>query len=65
MRTFEINWVVNKGTECTIKFVSLADAQKFAEAKGAKKKRCCYYPQCKVNNKKKTDCFISLFSFQN
>lgn len=37
MRTFEVNWITNKGTERTIKFVSLADAQKFAEAKGAKR----------------------------
>lgn len=35
MRTFEVNWITNKGTERTISFVSLADAQKFAEAKGA------------------------------
>lgn len=27
MRTFEVNWITNKGTERTIKFVSLADAQ--------------------------------------
>lgn len=27
MRTFEVNWNTNKGTERTIKFVSLADAQ--------------------------------------
>lgn len=31
MRTFEVNWITNKGTERTIRFVSLA------EAKGAKR----------------------------
>lgn len=37
MRTFEVNWITNKGAERTIKFVSLADAQKWAEAMGAKR----------------------------
>lgn len=37
MRTFEVNWITNKGTERTAKFINLANAQKFAEAKGAKR----------------------------
>lgn len=37
MKTFEVNWITNKGTERTIRFVNLTNAQKFAEAKGAKR----------------------------